>query len=195
MDKKILRQQMRRQLEAMSIEQRRDRSRQAIERLRQLPALNAAASVFCFVSHGAEIETHDFVRELLSAGKRVAVPWLGDVNLPRGAPGDFMRAFFIERLEDMVPGRFGIPAPLRKCDQIDAVCELAVCPGLAFSASGGRLGRGAAYYDRYLSQHPNMLTVGLCFDFQIVEQVPMDPRDVPMRHLVSERRVIDCGQR
>lgn len=196
MDKKTLRQQMRRMLEAMPLERRRDCSRQAIARLQQLPQVAAANSVFCFVSHGAEIETHDFIGVLLAAGTRVAVPWLGDVNQSRGAEGDFMRACFIDRMEDLVPGRFGIPAPRpRKADQMDADCELAVCPGLAFSISGGRLGRGAAYYDRYLSHHPNTLTVGLCFDFQIVDQVPMDPRDVPMRYLVSERRVIDCGQR
>ena len=58
-------------------------------------------------------------------------------------------------------------------------------PGVAFDPKGNRLGRGRGYYDRFLSQHPDVPTIGICFDFQLVEKVPTDPNDIQMDAVLS----------
>ena len=58
-------------------------------------------------------------------------------------------------------------------DQID----LLIVPGRAFDKNGNRLGRGGGYYDRYLEEHPSILTVGICFDCQIVNKISVEKHD------------------
>lgn len=67
-------------------------------------------------------------------------------------------------------------------------------PGMAFDRAGGRLGRGRGWYDRALAAHPDAIRVACCFDMQVVDEVPLDPWDVPMHHLVTEARSIVVGQ-
>jgi 5-formyltetrahydrofolate cyclo-ligase len=71
--------------------------------------------------------------------------------------------------------------------EIDAV----IVPGLAFDRAGGRLGYGEGYYDRFLeklmqAKTPRAQFVGVAFDAQVVENVPMYAHDVPMDWLVTE---------
>jgi 5-formyltetrahydrofolate cyclo-ligase len=98
---------------------------------------------------------------------------------------------------DLEPGRFGILEPKQNLrnnfkyhvtpEQLDVV----IVPGLAFDASGNRLGRGKGYYDRFLSQFPpKTLLIGLAFECQIVEKVPVDARDCPVSIVVTEKRII-----
>ena len=58
-------------------------------------------------------------------------------------------------------------------------------PGVAFDRCGNRLGRGCGFYDRFL-QHQTTETVGICFDFQLVEELPTEPNDIPLKKIISE---------
>lgn len=73
-------------------------------------------------------------------------------------------------------------APEASAEQIDAF----VCPGIAFDKRGGRLGLGAGYYDRFLCRkRPDALLIGIGYDWQLVDRVPMEAHDVPMHYFVS----------
>ena len=64
-------------------------------------------------------------------------------------------------------------------------------PGLAFDLAGNRLGQGGGWYDRALEKLPNsVLRVGVCFDFQIVENIPQETHDQRVSIIVTERRTI-----
>ena len=52
-------------------------------------------------------------------------------------------------------------------------------PGAAFDRNGYRIGYGGGYYDRYLRRHPDMKTIALAYDFQIISRVPAEEFDVP----------------
>jgi 5-formyltetrahydrofolate cyclo-ligase len=66
-----------------------------------------------------------------------------------------------------------------------AQLDLIVVPGLAFTAEGNRLGRGAGFYDRFLAGIPaNTVKVGVCFEFQRVSEVPQESHDVKMDAVV-----------
>ena len=59
--------------------------------------------------------------------------------------------------------------------------DLIVVPGVAFTPSGVRLGRGKGFYDRYLTQ-PGVraLRFGVCYPHQLVGELPAEPHDVAM---------------
>ena len=63
--------------------------------------------------------------------------------------------------------------------------SVAVIPGMSFDAQGNRLGRGKGYYDRFLKQLPHTYKIGLCFDFQRAEQVPVEADDIPVDEVIS----------
>jgi 5-formyltetrahydrofolate cyclo-ligase len=91
------------------------------------------------------------------------------------------------RWEDLVPGRYGVPAPPAGCPPEPLATDvLLLVPGLAFDTEGRRLGRGGGYYDRALSDAGGAMPVGVAFDCQIVERVPEDRHDRRVAALLTE---------
>ena len=62
--------------------------------------------------------------------------------------------------------------------------ELAMVPGVAFDKECHRLGRGKGYYDRLLPSL-NAYKTGVCFDFQILDRLPIEPHDIPMDEVIA----------
>ena len=69
-----------------------------------------------------------------------------------------------------------------------AVPDVLIVPGLAFSTSKNRLGRGRGFYDRYLSQFKG-IKIGVCFSEQVFESIPTDEFDQNMNYLVTEKKI------
>jgi 5-formyltetrahydrofolate cyclo-ligase len=81
---------------------------------------------------------------------------------------------------------FGIPEPIGELfKSIDAI-ELAIIPGIAYDINNNRMGRGKAYYDRFLN-HTQAIKVGVCFNVQLFEQVPHDALDIKMDAVISPK--------
>lgn len=66
-------------------------------------------------------------------------------------------------------------------------------PGVGFDLSGGRLGRGKGYYDRYLFEHEGP-RIGLCWTEQIIEKVPVEGHDCHMDFIITESFCWDVAQ-
>ncbi|MDQ3815896.1 MAG: 5-formyltetrahydrofolate cyclo-ligase [Armatimonadota bacterium] len=71
--------------------------------------------------------------------------------------------------------------------------DLVLAPGLAFDREGGRLGFGIAWYDRMLPRAP--LSIGICFDCQLVERVPREEHDRGVAMIVTETQTIDVAHK
>lgn len=65
--------------------------------------------------------------------------------------------------------------------------DLFIIPARAFSESGKRLGRGKWYYDRFLAkkQYKSSIKLGICYDFQILEDIPTEKHDISMHLILS----------
>lgn len=59
-------------------------------------------------------------------------------------------------------------------------------PGVAFSKRGERIGYGKGYYDRYIGAHPGLLPIGICFECQLLDELPAEPQDIAMCQIVTE---------
>ena len=86
----------------------------------------------------------------------------------------------------VVPEAAPTAAPPPHPEQID----VAIVPGLGFTAAGERLGQGGGWYDRVLaSLRPDAVIVGVCFDEQVVDELPVEAHDVRCHVVVTDRAV------
>jgi 5-formyltetrahydrofolate cyclo-ligase len=141
-----------------------------------------AKVVMFYVSLKDEVDTFFMIDEALKAGKRVCVPVIlkEEKKLIAGE--------IRNRLDDLEAQHFGIYQP--KQNRVKEVplddIDLVVVPGVAFDKKNIRLGRGHGYYDKFLSGLPKTTrTIGLAFDFQVVEDLPQDPHDIPVWRTIT----------
>ncbi len=111
------------------------------------------------------------------------------------------RAFFYPRVQgnamtfhrivdpekDLIAGPWGLREPVLSLPEIDAhSLDLILCPGMAFTRDGKRLGKGGGYYDRYLD-HGNETRphrVGVTFTEFMLEDLPYETHDIRMHEVV-----------
>lgn len=67
--------------------------------------------------------------------------------------------------------------------------EMIVVPGVAFDRSGRRLGRGKGFYDRLLAD-TSAVKIGICYEFQLVDELPAEKHDIPMDIVITEKTTI-----
>lgn len=96
----------------------------------------------------------------------------------------------------LVPDTFGILAPAPSAPAVHpSQVDVALVPGLGFTRSGGRLGYGGGYYDRWLAQaSEGITTIGVGFDVQVRDVLPVAAHDVPLCYVVTEQGVIHCAR-
>lgn len=177
------------------------------ERLLAHVSVRSSTSVMAFVGLPAwrELDTEPLCRTLLSGGKRLALPVTNWASLVRGIGGVKGEAVVASWVTDwdrdvvadpasalsgtMRGPRAGLPAA--RPEEMDLV----IAPGLAFDARGGRVGRGAGFYDRALERlPPSAWVVAPAFECQIVDSVPMEAHDRRVHAIVTERRVIEVSR-
>lgn len=125
--------------------------------------------------------------ELLIAGRDAGK----QVCYPRVRPGGLhMDLFEVQDPEQLARGRFGIlePPENRERQVHPSAVDVALIPGLGFDLRGNRLGRGMGFYDRFLGEPDFRATkVGSGFSCQIMDALPIEPHDVPMDALATEK--------
>jgi len=167
--------------DALSATNRAEAGRLIRSRLMALPVVQAAGSVFCFISYASEVDTHPVIDTLLEAGRRVASPKIIDKTT--------MLAIPIDSREGLQPDRMGILTPIG--DEPDpGPFDVAIVPGVAFTEHCERLGYGRGYYDRWLARHNVDVKIAVAFEAQIVDAIPTDETDLPVDMIVTERRLI-----
>lgn len=67
--------------------------------------------------------------------------------------------------------------------------SILLIPGLGFSRTGTRLGRGKGFYDQYLNEHKNRIKIGLCFEEQVLESLPKEVHDVDMDFIITDFKI------
>lgn len=177
MEKSDIRRLMRERKRALSPEEKLRRSETIMRRLEQRPEFAKAKVVLLYWSMADEVQTHDFV-ERWYREKVVLLPCVD---------GDDLRLRQYTGPECMVAGeQFGIGEPTGpEWTDLDAV-ELIVVPGVAFDREGNRMGRGRGFYDRLLKSTPGALKVGVAYNFQILDTIPVEPHDVKMDQVITE---------
>lgn len=169
---------------SMSAEEVHSKSIQIAANLTSLLEYADAKTILFYVSAKPnEVDTHALIREALAKGVRVLVP-----------STDFDRKELliseIKSMDELIPARFGLLEPradlLRPAEASGA--EVIIVPGVAFDRSCRRIGFGGGYYDRLLTE-TGITSIALCYEGQLVENVPTDSHDVPVDIVVTESHV------
>lgn len=162
----------------MPPDQRGEKSARICATIVALPQWHSARTVALFAPQQREPDV-----ELLwqhAIGKIVSYPRI----VPSG-----LSLYSVESSYDLQSGQFGVREPAADPSRIvlPADVDFILVPGVAFTHTGARCGRGGGYYDRLLASLPShTCKVGVCFTFQIVDDLPAEPHDVGVNLVVSE---------
>ncbi len=135
-----------------------------------------AEKVLSFSSFGSEIDLWTLNRILASRGS---------LYLPR-IEGTILVPYRISDPDrQLVRTDYGIFEPDPNLCSKASISEihLILVPGLGFEPNGFRLGYGKGHYDRWLKDHPYVPTIGVGFEEQRVDTLPLDPWDIPVKSL------------
>ena len=140
--------------------------------------MQSVHTILLYCGMGTEPDTLRLLPPLFAAGKAVC--------LPRCLPGNQMEVRLVQQDSSLVRHPYGMLEPGTDCPLVPPEdVDLALVPGLAFDRSGGRLGRGGGYYDRWLTRFSGY-TVALCRDGLLLDSVPRLPHDVGVELVVTE---------
>lgn len=158
-------------------------SRDAQQNLMGLPRFAAARVVGLYAPIRNEVHTGALFRNALEAGKTVLFPAVDGDNL-------IFREVTAPR--DLITGAFGIREPGQWCRAVDQKeADLIVVPGVAFDHFGRRIGYGRGFYDRALHRlEGSGRLAGLCYHFQLVEEISGEAHDVVMDVVVTDRDLL-----
>ncbi|WP_438444687.1 5-formyltetrahydrofolate cyclo-ligase [Gorillibacterium sp. sgz5001074] len=187
-DKSVLRRSVLKLRESLDPSERRLKSERLCGRLLSVladhPGLAGGGGLFMYMPFGHEPDIFPVAEWCWKQGIPVIVP--KTIREPRR-----LRLHRIQGPELLAPGTWGIPEPLAGAPEADAGDIVAVLvPGVAFDRSGGRLGYGGGYYDRFFAELRQAgrkpLKLAPAFEIQLVEEVPMEPHDERMDLIMTE---------
>ena len=178
-EKDRLRQELRRLAAGLDPEFRKEADRRIAGQVLALPSWKTAKTVLAFVSLPREPDTRPLLEAALAEGKILL--------LPRCYGGGRMRAFPVQDLDALEPGRLGIPEPpdLPEPPEGDPEPDLILVPCVGATPDGKRLGNGAGYFDRYLAGHGGR-KVCLCYRACLRGDLPRDVHDVSMDCVITD---------
>jgi len=173
----------------------RENSRLVQEAVISLYEFAEAETVCCYIALPREVQTGLIFDRCWRERKTICVPaFCRDKN-----------GYELTRMKRdalLVKGPAGILEPAETdwilLDEVD----LMLVPGVAFDVHGGRLGHGGGHYDRIMGStragtpidKKVCFKVGLAFEFQMCQRVPMGEADIRMNMVVTEKRVITVGE-
>ena len=137
-----------------------------------------------YVDFRNEVATREIILKLLNLGKEVYLP----VTLKEEKKLIPKRIF---SLDDLVSGAYGILEPHLDAPTINpSLLDVVVVPGSVFDNNGYRTGYGGGYYDRFL-ENTDAIRVGVCFDFQLVDDVFPEEHDKRMDFIITEKNFLN----
>ena len=180
--KSAVRHRLREVLAKMTEAERHAKSIAACALITASPEFTAASCVMLYVSIPTEVDTAPLALRAWQTGKTVVVPKVS---------WDQRRMLPIE-IHSLTTGMTstgpGIREPIAGNPMPLNMIDLVVVPGLGFTNTGYRIGRGMGFYDRFLAQGEFLgISCGLAFDEQVVDDLPVLDHDVPLSMLATDK--------
>lgn len=178
MNKDDIRRRVRARKQLLSDQERLVAAQNVFSRLEKLAAFAVSKRIMIYNSLPDELSTRLFIKKW-SDSKSFYLPRVNGVNLevlPYESTSLRSGAFHIEE-----PTGNDVTEPMQM--------ELIIVPAVAYDRKGNRVGRGKGYYDRLLSQ-TKAFTIGVGYDFQLVDEIEINEFDVPVDLVITETHTI-----
>lgn len=181
--KAALRKELRAKRRALSPEEVAKASEAVAEKVIMLPEFSSAELILSYMPAKNELDVALINRAARAAGKRLAFP----LCIENGG----LRLLVPEDETAFTVGSYGImePDPDRSEEVTAEMLELMIVPAVAFTHSLRRLGQGGGYYDRLLEK-THAVTVGVGYDFQLLDELPLEPHDRSLDIAVTPSELI-----
>ena len=168
---------------ALATPEREVASARIAEHVLGMPEFASAGRVAAYAALSDEVSLDQVIATVLDSGRPLLLPRVDGRKLV------FSR---VDDLGALRVGTFGVREPSRGVAETAwEPGDLVLVPGVAFDRHGGRLGRGAGFYDRALPRGADApCVVGVCFDRQLIDAVPMAPHDRRVDAVVTESGVV-----
>lgn len=148
--------------------------------------------ILTYAALPGEFSLDKFIQQALKSEKTV--------YLPKSFPQDCSMEFYalknhLPYSQQLMYGSYGIREPLSNREKYEDSAEtLILIPGIAFTRTGQRLGRGKGFYDRFLSRlsTQNCTLMGVCYQWQILGQLPTEETDIPIDCILTPEELINC---
>lgn len=181
MNKNELREAMKSERRSLSPEFIKAASGNISDTIIHLPCLKNAKHIMIYLSAFKEPDTFKLIEILLGDGKEISVP-ISNTDTSTITPS------LLKSLDALKKGAYGIYEPEEIiCVPTDTI-DIALIPGIAFSKAGDRLGFGKGYYDRFLEEFGGV-KIGIGYDFQICDTIPVSEHDIKMDMIITEKRI------
>ncbi len=156
-----------------------DYSYAIINQIKALPVYLNAKDVCIYMPIRNEVNLTYMIDDMRDSGKCVWLPKVIDDNM------DF---YLYDVKTSLVEGAFHILEPDSDVTVDADDNTLIIMPGAVFTTNHDRIGYGGGYYDRYLSIHPTCHKIAVCYDFQVVDNIPCEEHDIKPELIVTEKR-------
>jgi 5-formyltetrahydrofolate cyclo-ligase len=124
-----------------------------------------------------------YARFFHEAGHTLALPRFDS----RTAPMAFARHADPYGDDNLESGPFGMMQPGADAEALPP--DFLFVPLVGFTADGDRLGQGGGHYDRWLAEHPGVPAIGLAWDAQLCESLPIEPHDRRLDAIITPTRI------
>lgn len=155
-----------------------------------LPFWDEATTVIGYMAMGDEVDLTAVLRAAQHAGKAIGLPRVEE----DGATMTMRRVDGFPLGLERHP--YGLLQPSSDAPEIvDVARSLLLVPGRAFDRRGRRIGRGAGYYDAYLSRCGRTLAaVGVAYSVQLRSRVPTDESDRTVQIVITDGETCFCSR-
>jgi 5-formyltetrahydrofolate cyclo-ligase len=167
-----------------------EKSIKIAEKLIKIDKYQQSEKIMLYISTNSEVQTRGIIEYSLKANKEVFIPLIDQDN------HKIVPSLIKDFETEIAPGSLGIFQPkeeFRRLFPAD-ILNLVIVPGIAFTETGHRLGRGGGYYDRFLKTLSGSAhTIALAFEMQIVQEIPLEKSDMPVGCIITEERIIQIN--
>lgn len=163
----------------LTIEEVEENSARIYENIKCTKILDYA-NILVYLDFKNEVRTNEIIRFLIKNERAVYVPKCDTLT------HTFVPVFYDDEYS---LNKYGIKEP-NQDPSVNVQIDCAIVPGVAFDIKGNRIGFGAGYYDKFFSANPDVFKIGLCYEFQMCDEIFADRFDVPMDVIITEKRII-----
>lgn len=178
-EKELIRERIKKKKQQLTDKEKEIEAANVFEKIEALPEFINAHNIMIYWSMPDELPTHNFIIRW-SKKKTMLLPVV---------KGEDMLIKPFSTKEELKQGSLGIWEPDTQKEYLNSI-DLVIVPGVAFDRDKSRLGRGKGYYDRYFI-NKRIVKIGVCFDFQLLESIPIDSFDIKMDKVVTNSILIE----
>lgn len=188
-EKKLIRKKALGLRSTLTIEEVKEKSSIIVGKLINMIEFQKGKFIMCYLDYKNEVETEELVKQCLILRKRVAVPVI--VDSPDGGM-DILASEIFNIDSGLRLNCYGIREPEKDIVRVVEPYEfdIVIVPGVAFDTQKYRMGYGAGFYDRFLKKlKSDCIKIGIAFELQIFDRIPVEKHDVPMDFVITENNI------